>query len=52
MYLDQKGPSVKDHRIVAKSSTMAVGYDEWPLSNTLWMKCHNNHGKYKTELNE
>ena len=43
IYLDEKGPSVKiqlsnifnDHHIVAKQNTMAVGYDEWPLSNTL-----------------
>ena len=58
--LDEKGPSVKiqlsnifkDHYIVAKPSTTSVGYDEWPLSNTLWMKFYNNHGKYKPELNE
>ena len=45
IYLDEKGPSVKiklqnifkDHCIVAKSSTTAVGYDEWPLSNAPWM---------------
>ena len=42
-YLDEKGPSVKmqlsnifkDHHNVAKPSTTSVGYDEWPLSNTL-----------------
>ena len=56
----EKGPSVKiqlsnifkDHRIVAKQSTTSVRYDEWPLSNGLWMKFHDNHGKYKPELNE
>ena len=60
IYLDEKGPSVKiqlsnifkDHHIVAKPSTTAVGYDEWPLSNALWMKFYNCHGKYKPELNE
>ena len=43
IYLDEEGPSIKiqqlnifkDHHIVAKPSTTAVGYDEWPLSNTL-----------------
>ena len=42
-YLDEKGPSVKiqllnifkDHHVVAKPSPIAVGYDEWPLSNAL-----------------
>ena len=60
IYLDEKGLSVKiqllnifkNHHIVATLSTMAVGYDEWPLSNTLWMKFYNSHGKYKPELNE
>ena len=60
VYLGEKGPSVKiqlsnifkDHRIVAKQSTTSVRYDEWPLSNGLWMKFHDNHGKYKPELNE
>ena len=60
IYLDKKGPSVKiqllnifkDHHIVAKRSTAAVGYDEWPLSNALWMKFYNSHGKYKPKLNE
>ena len=60
IYLNEKGPSVKiqllnifkDHHIVAKPSTTAVGYDEWPLSNALWMKFYNSHGKYKPELNE
>ena len=60
IYLDEKGPSVKiqlsnifkDHHIVAKPSTTSVGYDEWPLSNALWMKFYNSHGKYRSELNE
>ena len=42
IYLDEKRLSVKiqlsnifkDNHIVAKLSTTAVGYDEWPLSNT------------------
>ena len=42
----------KDHHIVAKPSTTSVGYDKWSLSNTLWMKLCNSHGKYKPELNE
>ena len=58
--LNEKGPSVKiqfsnifkDHHIVAKPSTTTIGYDEWPVSNTLWMKFYNSHGKYKPELNE
>ena len=58
--LDEKGTSVKtqlshifkDHHVVAKPRTMPVGYDEWPLSNALWMKFCNSHGKYKPELNE
>ena len=60
IYLDETGPSVKiqlsnifkDHHIVAELSTTAVGYDEWALSNALWMKFYNSHGKYKPELNE
>ena len=60
IYLDEKGSSVKnqlsnifkDHHIVAKPSTMLVGYDEWPLSNSLSMKFYNSHGKHKSELNE
>ena len=60
IYLDEKGPSIKiqlsnifkDHHIVAKPSTTSVGYDEWPLSNALWMKFYNSHGKYKPELNK
>ena len=58
--LDEKGPSVKielsnifkDQHVVAKPSTTPVGYDEWSLSNGLWMKFHDNRGKYKPELNE
>ena len=30
----------------------AVGYDERTLSNALWTKLYNSHGKYKPELNE
>ena len=37
---------------MAKTSTTAVDFDEWPLSNALWMKFCNTHGKYKPELNE
>ena len=56
--LNEKGPSIKiqllnifkDHHIVAKPSTTSVRYDEWSLSNILWMKF--SHGKYKPELNE
>ena len=43
--LDEKGSSLKIqllnnfkyHHIVAKPITTAVGYDEWALSNALWM---------------
>ena len=60
IYLDGKGSSVKiqlsnifkDHHIVAQTSTTAVGYDEWLLSNTRQIKFYNSHGKYKPELNE
>ena len=60
VYLDEKGPSVKDqlpnifkgHHIVAKASPMIVGCDEWPLSFALWTKFYNSYGKYKPELNE
>ena len=60
VYLDEKEPSskiqlsniFKDHHIVAKLGPTAVGYDEWPLPNALWMKFYNGHGKYKPELNE
>ena len=58
--LGEKGPSVKiqlpnifkDHHIVAQPTPTTVGYDEWPLSLTLWKKFYNSHGKYKPELNE
>ena len=44
IYLDEKGPSMKthlsnifkDHHILAKPSPTTVGYDEWPLPNSLW----------------
>ena len=57
--LDEKGPSVeiqllnifKDHHIVAQTSVKNP-HDEWPLSNYLWMKFFNSHGKYKPELNK
>ena len=29
-----------------------MGYDEWALSNALWMKSCSSHDKYKPELNE
>ena len=60
IYLDEKGPSVKilllnifkDHNTVVKPSTTTVGYDEWSLSNALWMNFYSSHGQYKPELNE
>ena len=60
IYLNEIGPSVKiqllnifkDYHIVAKPSTTSEGYNEWSLSNTLWMKFYNSHGKYKPELSE
>ena len=60
VYLNEKGPSVKiqllnilnDHQIVAQPRSTSVSYDEWPLSNALWMKFYNSHGKYRPELNE
>ena len=60
IYLDEKGTSVKirlpnifkDHHIIAQPTPMTVGYDEWPLSLTLWKKNCNSHGKYKPELNK
>ena len=59
IYLDEKEPSVKiqisnifkDYHIVAKQSTTAVGYDEWPLSNDHWVEFHDSHGKHKPGLN-
>ena len=52
IYLDEKKPSVKilllnifkDLHIVAKPSTTAGGYNEWSLSNALWMEFYNSHG--------
>ena len=29
-----------------------VDYDEWSLSNALWMKFYNGHGTYKPKLND
>ena len=60
VYLDEKRTSVKnqlpnifkDHHIVAQPTPTALGYNEWPLSLTLWKKFYNSHGKYKPELNE
>ena len=37
----------KDYHIVAKLSVIAVGYDEQPLSNALWMNFYNSHGKFR-----
>ena len=42
----------KDHLVVAKPSTKAVGFDEWSFSNALWMKCYSSDGTCKPELNE
>ena len=47
VYLNKRGPSVKiqllniskDHHIVAQLSPIAVSYDEWSLSNAVWIKC-------------
>ena len=60
VYLDEKGTSVKtqlrnifkDHHTVAQTTPTTVGYDEWPLSLTLWKNFHNSHDKYKPELKE
>ena len=49
LYLDEKGTLVnsrkirlinifKDHHIVVQPTTTTVGYNEWPLSLTLWKK--------------
>ena len=59
VYLDEKKTSVKiqlpnifkDRHIVAKPRPPTAG-DEWPLSLALWRKFYNNHGKYRSELNE
>ena len=40
------------HRIVAKSSTTAVGYDKLPLSNALWMKFYSGYATYRLELSD
>ena len=53
VYLDEKGTSVKiqlpdifkDNHIVAQPTPTMVGYDEWPLSLTLWKKIYSSHGK-------
>ena len=37
---------------MVKPSTTEEGYDEWALSNPLWMKFYNSHGIYKPELNK
>ena len=58
VYPDEKGPSVKiqlpnifkDHHIVTQSTPATVGYDEWPLSLTLWTKICNSHGKYPQDF--
>ena len=60
VYLDEKGPSVKiqlmnifkNHHIVPQLSLVAVGFDEWPLSNAFWIRLYNSHSKYRYELNE
>ena len=40
------------HRIVAKSSTTAIGYHKLPLSNALWMKCYNGYATNRPELSD
>ena len=60
VYLDEKGTSVKiqlpnifkDHHIVAPRRPTTEGYDEWPLSLSLWRKFYDSQGKYKPELNK
>ena len=60
VYLDEKGTSVKvqlpnifkDHHNIAQPTPTTLGYDEWPLSLTLWKKIYNSHDKYKPELNK
>ena len=57
--LDEKWPPVKmqplnifkDRHIVAKPSTMAVGHDEWPLSNALLTKLNESFHMYWCQLN-
>ena len=58
VYLDGKGSSVKTqllnifkgHHIVTKPRPTTAGYDEWPLSITLWREFYNSHGKCRPEL--
>ena len=54
VYLDEKEPSVKIHlrNTYLRHPSATVGYDEWPLSLSLWRKFYNSRGKYKPELNE
>ena len=60
VYFDEKGMSVKlqlpnifkDHHILAQPATTTVGYNEWPLSLTLWRRFYSSHGKCKPELKE
>ena len=60
VYLDENWASVKiqlpnifkDHHIVAKQNPTTVGCDEWSLSNSLWTKSYNSHGKCRPELNK
>ena len=60
VYLNENGPSIKtqlldifkDHRIVAYSGPRLISHDKWLLSNALWTKFYNDHGKCKTELSE
>ena len=60
VYLDENWASVKiqlpnifkDYHILAKPNPTTIGYDEWSLSNSLWTKSYNSHGKCRPELNE
>ena len=38
--------------MAAKLGATAVGYDEWALSNALWMKCYSSHSDCKSKLKE
>ena len=40
------------YHIVTKPGPTVVDYDEWSLSNALWMKFYNGHGTYKPKLND
>lgn len=42
----------KDHFIVVKLCPTAKIYDEWLLSNTIWIKIYHYHGKYKAEFSQ